>query len=138
LDLYSGAGTFTLPLAARYSSVSAVEAEGSSLRDLRRNLADNGLAAAVVGGDVARELAALPAAQAAVVDPPRSGLTPAAQQAIASARPPVLVYVSCNPATMARDLRYLSEQANYHLRQVQPIDQFPQTYHVESVALLTS
>ncbi|MDR3307654.1 MAG: 23S rRNA (uracil(1939)-C(5))-methyltransferase RlmD [Coriobacteriales bacterium] len=135
-DLYCGAGTLTLPLCERFSEVYAIESEKSSLRDLRRNLADNGLDADVIGGDVARELAQRDRLAAAVVDPPRSGLAKEALRALVEARPAALVYVSCNPATLARDIAGLVAQG-YQLKGVTPVDLFPQSYHVECVALLS-
>jgi len=136
LDLYAGAGTFTLPLAARYHNVCAVESYGPSIRDLRRNLSDNNLEAKVVGGDVARELAGLGAFEAVVIDPPRSGLSPQACSALISAQPRAIVYVSCDPTTLARDIRTFTNNG-YQLVAVYPVDLFPQTYHVECVSLLT-
>jgi 23S rRNA (uracil1939-C5)-methyltransferase len=136
VDLYAGAGTFTLPLAERYREVDAIESYGPSVRDLRRNLEDNNLAAQVIGGDVARELSRLRRFAAAVLDPPRSGMTQEALAALVRARPAHIVYVSCNPATLARDAKGLVE-AGYRVEAVQPIDMFPQTYHIESVTLLS-
>lgn len=135
-DLYSGAGTFTLPLARWFDNVSAIESYGSSIRDLRRNLEEQQLYAEVIGGDVARELAALNPAQFAVIDPPRSGLRPEAVQALLEYKVPNLMYVSCNPSTMARDIGLLV-QGGYELKEATPFDQFPQSYHVECVALLS-
>ena len=134
-DLYCGAGTFTLPLAAAAGHVAAVEMEGSSVRDLRRNLEHAGLIAEVIGGDVARELEGLGPLDKAVVDPPRSGLGEAAVKALAAAGPARIAYVSCNPTTLARDVAAL-QQAGYVLQQATPVDLFPQAYHVECVALL--
>ncbi|MDR2715051.1 MAG: 23S rRNA (uracil(1939)-C(5))-methyltransferase RlmD, partial [Coriobacteriales bacterium] len=133
-DLYAGAGTFTIPLAARYNRVSAVESYGSSVRDLRRNLEDNALDARVIGGDAARELSGLGSLAAAIIDPPRSGLSPQATAALVSTAPRCVVYVSCDPSTLARDARSFIDNG-YELACVQPIDLFPQTYHIESVAL---
>ncbi len=135
-DLYSGAGTFTIPLAQRFEYVSAIESYGSSIRDLRRNLEDSALQAEVIGGDVARELNSLEQAELAVIDPPRSGLRPEAVKAVLKYAPSHLVYVSCNPATLARDLRLLTA-GGYVLDSATPFDQFPQSYHIEVMALLT-
>jgi len=135
VDLYAGAGTFTLPLAARYRQVSAVESYGPCIKDLRRNLEGHNLKARIVGGDVARELAGLGSFQAAVIDPPRAGLSSKACAALIGARPRCIVYVSCDPATLARDIRVFTN-GGYHLKTIRPIDLFPQTFHVESVALL--
>ncbi|MCD8200181.1 MAG: 23S rRNA (uracil(1939)-C(5))-methyltransferase RlmD [Coriobacteriaceae bacterium] len=136
-DLYSGIGTFTLPLASSAGRVVAVEMEGSSIRDLRRNLEDNGLEADVCGGDVARELAGLGAADAVVVDPPRVGLSDAARKAVLATRARRIAYVSCDPATLARDLAEMTGAGGYNLASVTPVDMFPQTYHVETVAVLS-
>ncbi len=133
LDLYAGAGTFTLPLAAQAGEVVAVESASSSVRDLRRNLEQSGLWAEVVGGDAAREIADLGHFDVAVVDPPRTGLASEVVDALASVRPRALAYVSCDPATLARDTRLLAA-AGMELVAATPVDLFPQTYHVETVA----
>jgi 23S rRNA (uracil1939-C5)-methyltransferase len=134
LDLYSGAGTFTLPLAARAGEVVAVEGSRYALADLRRNLQSAGVEADVVGGDVSRELPALGRFDLAVLDPPRSGLDPATRRALAETRARRIAYVSCDPATLARDAAALTG-AGYRAAHVVPHDLFPQTYHVESVAI---
>jgi 23S rRNA (uracil1939-C5)-methyltransferase len=134
LDLYAGVGTFTLPLAATGADVTAVEGAGSAVRDLRRNLEENGLWADVAPGDAARALAELGTFDLAVVDPPRSGMRPEALDALIAVDARRLVYVSCDPATLARDARKLAE-AGYVLGAVTPIDLFPQTWHVETVAV---
>ena len=135
LDLYAGAGTFTLPLAQRAGGVVAVEMAGSSVRDLRRNLERAGLDAEVVGGDVGRELAALGAADSVVVDPPRAGLGAQALEGLSALAAHRIAYVSCNPTTLARDVAALCS-GGYELRAVTPVDLFPQSYHVECVAVL--
>ena len=136
LDLYSGAGTFTLPLAeASYDTV-AVESAGSSVRDLRYNLEHNGLDAEVIGGDVGRELPELGYADVAVVDPPRSGLAPEALKALLDTRARRIAYVSCDPTTLARDLKAVLADGRYRIYSVQPVDLFPQTFHVETVCIL--
>lgn len=134
LDLYSGAGTFTLPLAQLAGEVVAVEASGPAVRDLRRNLESAQLWAEVIGGDAAREVSSAGRCELAVVDPPRSGLDAAVIDGLAkSVRPGVIAYVSCDPATLARDTARLRE-AGYTLTAATPVDLFPQTYHVETVA----
>lgn len=136
LDLYCGAGTFTLPLAAHFEDVAAVESVGSSLADLRRNLESSGLYVDVIGGDVARELPGLLPADYAVIDPPRSGLSPEARTALAESGLKGIVYVSCDPITLARDLKFLCE-SDYRLIEATPVDLFPQSHHVETVVLMS-
>ena len=71
-----------------------------------------------------------------LMDPPRKGCDPAVLEALIAMKPGRIVYVSCNPATMARDLKVLCETGGYHIRRVQPVDFFPQTAHVECIAFL--
>ena len=135
MDLYSGAGTFTLPLTVQAGEVFAVEIEGSSVRDLRRNLERNGCEAEVLGGDVARELEGLPSSDKVVVDPPRSGLGAKVVEQLVAHGASRIAYVSCNPTTLARDIKQF-EELGYKLEEATPVDLFPQSYHVETVALL--
>lgn len=129
-DLYAGGGTFSVPLAQAGAEVLAVEAAGSSVRDLRRNADMNAVDVEVIGGDAARELPELGGLDALVVDPPRAGLADGVVESIAAAAPARAAYVSCNPATWARDVARF-ENEGYRLASVQPVDLFPQTYHVE-------
>lgn len=133
LDAYAGAGTFTLPLAEAAGEVVAVESTGAALRDLERNLEAAGLDADVVGGDVVRELPGLGRFDIVVVDPPRAGMEEGALEALVRARARRIVYVSCDPATLARDAARLAV-LGYRLTSAVPVDLFPQTYHVETVA----
>ena len=129
-DLYAGGGTFSVPLAQAGADVIAVESAGSSVRDLRRNADLNSVDVEVVGGDAARELPELGGLDALVVDPPRAGLADGVVESISQAAPERVVYVSCNPATWARDVARF-ERCGYRLVRAQPVDMFPQTYHVE-------
>jgi len=133
-DLYCGVGTFTLPLAEQCDDVLAVESAASSVRDLRRNAEDNGAWIDVIGGDSARELPQMGHLDALVVDPPRSGLAPGVAESIAAAAPRQVAYVSCDPATWARDVARL-EANGYALRRAVPVDLFPQTYHCEMASI---
>ena len=133
-DLYAGGGTFSVPLARAGADVIAIEAAGSSVRDLRRNAEMNGVDIEVVGGDAARELPELGGLDALVVDPPRAGLADGVAESIAEAAPARVAYVSCNPATWARDVARF-EQNGYRLARAQPVDLFPQTHHVEVASL---
>ena len=134
-DLYSGVGSFTLPLAAAGCDVVAVESAGSSVRDLRRTADKYQMPIEVLGGDSARELPTLGELDALVVDPPRAGLAQSVPADIAAAAPRRVAYISCDPATLARDLANFA-QAGYHPTSITPVDLFPQTYHVETVVLL--
>lgn len=134
LDLYSGVGTFTLPLAELAGQVVAVEGSGPAIRDLRRNLEANELFAEIEPGDAARVLPDLGRFDSAVVDPPRAGLAPVALEALIASRPQKIAYVSCDPATLSRDAALLVAQG-YSLRSVTPFDLFAQSYHVETLAV---
>ncbi len=134
LDGYCGVGLFTLPLAERAGLVMAVERDPPAVEDLLENTAgvEN---VEIVEGPVGAVLADLDGPlDAVVVDPPRTGLEREALEGLVAARPARIVYVSCDPATLARDGRQLA-QAGYRLVEVQPVDMFPQTYHVETVSL---
>lgn len=133
-DLYAGGGTFSVPLAQAGADVIAIEAAGTSVRDLRRNADANDVDIDIVGGDAARELPGIGGLDALVVDPPRAGLADGVVDDIAAAGPARVAYVSCNPATWARDAARF-EAAGYGLVRAQPVDLFPQTYHVEVASL---
>lgn len=136
MDLYCGAGTFTLPLARRCDYVSAVESYGPAVRDLRRNLERARLENVdVIGGDAVREF---PDADAdvLVVDPPRAGLAAEAVELIAETSARDVAYVSCDPATLARDLKRFREQGVFAPVSATPVDLFPQTFHCETVVHL--
>ncbi len=134
LDAYCGVGLFTAHLAERAGLVLGIEASPSAVDDLLENTAafDN---VDVVEGPIEAVLPDLDMSiDAAVVDPPRAGIDRFALDALIEHGPARLVYVSCDPATLARDAKRLIA-AGYRLAEVQPVDVFPQTYHVESVAL---
>lgn len=140
LDLYSGAGLFTLPLADAVGdagSVVAVEGDARAVRDARRNLHDRPQVE-LHGGDVAGALASGVAGagvDAVVLDPPRVGAGRDVVQAVAGLAPRRVVYVACDPAALARDVAYLAEEG-YALADVTGYDLFPMTHHVEAVAVL--
>ncbi len=134
-DLYAGVGTFTIPLARAAGEVVAVEGSRFALGNLRENLERAGLDATVVPGDASYALGDLGYLDAIVVDPPRAGLSPRALSALIDAEAKRIVYVSCDAATLARDLGALAG-AGYRALRVQPVDLFPQTYHVETVVTL--
>ncbi len=137
MDLYCGAGTFTLPIARRAVWVSAVEAAGPAVRDLRRNVDAAGLAnVEPIGGDAGREF---PDGEAdlIVVDPPRAGLASDVVDKLCAQPARAIAYVSCDPATLARDIARFVANGTFKPTRITPVDLFPQTYHVESVCLLT-
>ena len=133
-DLYAGGGTFSIPLARAGADVLAVESAGSSVRDLRRNAEANHAEVEVIGGDAARELPELGGLDALVVDPPRAGLADGVVDSIAAAAPERVAYISCNPATWARDVARF-EQSGYQLIRATPVDMFPQTPHIEVASI---
>lgn len=136
LDAYCGVGLFTAHLAERAGFVIGIELAPAAIDDLLENTADHDNVD-VIEGPVEAVLPDLDAPiDAVVVDPPRAGLDRFALDALVEHRPSQLVYVSCDPATLARDAKRLIT-AGYRLIAVQPVDMFPQTYHVESVALFT-
>jgi 23S rRNA (uracil1939-C5)-methyltransferase len=136
LDAYCGVGLFTAFLREEAGFVVGIEAHPTAVEDARHNLAgaDN---VEILAGPVEEVLPDLACTlHAAVVDPPRGGLEREALDALVAHAPQRIVYVSCDPATFARDARRLVRQG-YELAWVQPVDLFPQTYHIENVALLT-
>jgi 23S rRNA (uracil1939-C5)-methyltransferase len=138
VELFCGAGFFTLGLARRFDRVVAVESEGRAVADLHANVLGAGLRNVEIrGGRAERLLPALPRADALLVDPPRTGLPPGCVEALCAAAPGRLVYVSCDPATLARDLRRLVD-GGYTLESLRGFDLFPQTPHVEALATLTA
>lgn len=136
MDLYCGAGTFTLPLARACAFVDAVESYGPAIRDLRRNLEaarlDN---VEAVGGDAGREFPD-DEADVIVVDPPRAGLAPEVVEQLGDQPARAIAYVSCDPATLARDLARFELDGTFEPVSITPVDLFPQTFHVECVTIL--
>jgi 23S rRNA (uracil1939-C5)-methyltransferase len=137
LDLYCGAGVFTLPLAAHAEQITGIEEHRAAIADAEANAADNGISnARFIAGHVERALADMDESfDTAVLDPPRRGCHPKALEALVRLAPSRIVYVSCHPGTLARDLKQLVA-GGYRVVSVQPVDLFPQTAHIESVTLL--
>ncbi len=140
VDLYAGVGTLSLFLARSCGAVEAVEEVSPAVADGRRNAAAN--RAGNLRFHLGRAEDVLPALVRAglrpdvvVLDPPRKGAAPEVLAALAAAAPRRAVYVSCNPATLARDVEALAA-GGYRLAVVQPVDMFPQTAHIECSALL--
>lgn len=148
-DLYCGIGTISLYLAKQAGNVYGVEIIPDAVKDARENAERNGIdnvhfytGAAedlVVSGEFAPGVPC-PPADVIVLDPPRKGCAPSLIQAVLKMAPQRIVYVSCDPATLARDLKLFAEgngEASYRLEYVQPVDMFPQTMHVECVVLMS-
>ena len=136
LDLYAGVGLFSLALARRFGSVTAVESGARSAADLRFNAERAGLGLRVEQTDAEAWLEQLATAPDFVLlDPPRAGIGKRMVERLAQLRPPRLAIVSCDPATLARDLAGLAG-AGYRIVSLTLVDLFPQTYHLETVAHL--
>jgi len=134
-DLYAGVGLFAQALAQRFEQVIAVESSPASTTDLARNLHGSGHKR--ITKDTLRFLQSppAPAPDLVVVDPPRAGLGAEVCQRLSAVRPRQIVYVSCDPSTLARDLRTL-QPSGYRPLAVTLIDLFPQTFHLETVVTL--
>lgn len=138
IDAYCGIGTISLFLAQKARKVYGVEIVPEAIEDARRNAELNGIVNAefAVGEAetvIPRWYESGVQADVLVVDPPRKGCDEALLRTIIEMKPKKVVYVSCNPATLARDLRFL-EDGGYKTVEVQPVDMFPQTMHCEAVA----
>ena len=135
LDMYCGVGTFGLALAAQVGRVIGVEESPHAVQDALENAAqdDN---VEILEGQVEEVLPELVnRVDLVVLDPPRAGLKAPAREALLRLAPRRMAYVSCDPASLARDLEALVA-AGYAVRQIWPVDMFPQTYHIETVTLL--
>lgn len=140
IDAYCGTGTITLFLAQKARKVYGIEIVQPAILDARKNARDNHIKnAEFIVGDATAVMPALYKQgirpDVVVVDPPRAGCTETVLRTFANMKPQRIVYVSCNPATLARDLAILKE-LGYLAQEVQPVDLFPQTSHVENVCLL--
>ncbi len=135
LDAYCGVGAFTRFVALEAARTIGIEESPSAVADARVNLA--GLGVRLIEGRTEDQLATLgPDIDLVLLDPPRTGCAPPALDALLALAPEKIVYVSCDPATLARDLKTLCSAGAYKLVDVQPVDMFPQTYHIEAVATL--
>ncbi len=139
-DLYTGIGSIALYIAKRCRQVVGIEEVEAAIDDARENAALNGIDNAVFhAGDVKDMLTEDFASRHGkpdllITDPPRAGMHPQVVDMLRQLAAPRIVYVSCNPATQARDLQLLSDR--YRVKKMQPVDMFPHTHHVENVALL--
>jgi 23S rRNA (uracil1939-C5)-methyltransferase len=136
LDLYSGVGMISLLVAPFVQQVTAIEADATAVADARVNAQTQAVRNVdFICGDVNREISRVASTDVVILDPPRKGCPAETLQRVAALRPKRIVYVSCNPATLARDLAQL-EQSGYTTHEIEPVDMFPQTFHVEVIARL--
>jgi 23S rRNA (uracil1939-C5)-methyltransferase len=137
VDAYCGVGVFARLMAERAGRVLAIEESASAVRDARWNLRETPqveIIQAKVEDDLPQRAEHI---DGLIIDPPRAGCQRPVLDALATRRPPVVVYISCDPTTLARDLAYLCLKAGaYRLRSVRPLDMFPQTAHIENIATL--
>jgi len=136
LDLYSGVGMISLLIAPFVQQVTAIEADTTAVEDARVNAQTQDVRnVEFMCDDVSRAIRRVASADVVILDPPRKGCPSEVLRRIAALRPKRIVYVSCNPPTLARDLAAL-EQSGYTTHEVEPVDMFPQTFHVEVIARL--
>lgn len=141
-DLYCGTGTLGMAAAKRAKQVIGIELSPESVIDAQENLLRNQITNMVIHqGDVGKVITRLMGEpnftrpDAVIVDPPRAGLDPLALHHLKTLMPKTIVYISCNPLTQAENVAELLK-AGYQLKRLQPLDQFPHTYHIENIALL--
>lgn len=142
-DLYSGTGAIAMAVSKSAKQVIGIESVESAVNDAGRNARENGIEnCSFVLGDLKERLtkekewmSSYPKADVLIIDPPRSGMHPRVVEEVRDLGASRIVYVSCNPATQARDCRALCEE-RYRLVKLQPVDMFPHTYHIENVVLL--
>jgi 23S rRNA (uracil1939-C5)-methyltransferase len=139
-DLYCGTGSIALPAAKKVKQVYGIELVESAIKDAKQNALINGLdntnfqVADLHAKQTPELLDKLPKPDLIFIDPPRAGMHTNLVNHLLEINAPKLVYVSCNPSTQARDCELLKQ--GYKVVSVQPVDMFPQTYHIESIAIL--
>jgi len=136
LDLYSGTGTIPILLSESCKQIIGIEIVGSAIADAEKNCRKNNISnCEFIHGDIRRCLSQVEKQpDVLIIDPPRAGMHKDVVNEVLDSNAERIIYVSCNPATLARDLSVL--QAGYSILEVQPVDMFPHTYHVEAVTRL--
>lgn len=141
-DLYSGAGTITIFISRKAKEVYAFETIEPAIKDAEENASLNNIKnVKFIKADLYKSFLpivkneGLPKPDVMIIDPPRSGMHPTTVQDAIELSPKKIVYVSCNPGTQVRDIKFLVD-AGYLLKKIRPVDMFPHTYHIENVALL--
>ncbi len=140
LDLYCGTGTIGISMAEKVKKVIGIEQIEQAVENAKENAVLNKIENAQFFASTAEKWVKENEEKfnAVVVDPPRSGLTKDVISFLANNMAEKVVYVSCNPSTLARDLALFMESGKYNIKEITPVDMFPQTYHVENVVLLES
>jgi 23S rRNA (uracil1939-C5)-methyltransferase len=139
-DLYTGAGTIANFLSAKAKKVIGVEYLAEAIEDAKHNSTMNGIRNTTFYAGDMKDIFSMKLIQqhgtpdVVVLDPPRAGVHPKVIEALMLAMPPKIIYVSCNPSSQARDLALMQEF--YKITDVQPVDMFPHTHHVENVVKL--
>ncbi|MCF8025308.1 MAG: 23S rRNA (uracil(1939)-C(5))-methyltransferase RlmD [Desulfobacteraceae bacterium] len=136
VDLYTGTGTIPVWLSGDAEEIIGLELVEAAVADAEKNCKKNGIKnCSFIAGDIRESISGIKKRPAVmIIDPPRAGMHKDVVRAVLEMAPERMVYVSCNPATLARDLSMLSEK--YYLDEIQPVDMFPHTYHIEAVARL--
>ncbi len=139
LDMYCGTGTIGISLCNHVKSVVGVEQIETSVESAKKNALINNINNIEFFAKSAEDWVKQNNTKfdSVVIDPPRAGLSPSVIEHILYLNPNKLIYVSCNPSTLARDLKIITESGKYKVEKVCPVDMFPQTYHIETVVLLT-
>jgi len=140
LDLYCGNGNFSIPLAGDVFSMTGIEEYKDSISSAVENAVKNGITnSEFICSDAVTGVKKLVAAgrkfDVVILDPPRSGAGDAVKE-ILMLKPEKIIYISCDPSTLARDCAAFVENGEYSVKSSIPVDMFPQTYHLESVTLL--
>jgi len=141
IDSYCGTATISIYVAKQAKKVYGIEVEKSAVRDAKINCELNGISNLKLFTGKAEEWLykwrkSGEEVHLIIVDPPRRGCSVKVLKGILKIEPKKIIYISCHPATLARDLKYLTKDGNYKLKKVLPIDMFPQTSHIECIASL--
>lgn len=137
LDLFAGVGLFSVALGGKFERVVAVEADPAASRDLEENMRAANVAGQAINSDAGTFLGnCKEQPDLVILDPPRAGVEAEILRSIASLHPQQVIYMSCDPATLARDLKIMNE-AGYRIDTLDLFDVFPQTFHIETMVRLT-
>lgn len=142
LDLFCGTGTIGMFFAKAGCRVTGIELNEDAIENAKNNARQNNINdIEFLCGDIEKFLltpcSAVHQPSLLITDPPRAGIAQKSLEKIIALKIPKWIYISCNPATLARDLKIICETGSYRLKKIQPVDMFPHTYHIETVCLLT-